>query len=187
MSGRKNAIFLDKDGTIVKDVPYNIDKNKIIFVPDLFLSLRILHQYGYQFVIVSNQPGVAKGFYKAGDVDDNGIYLNKKFSENGITISGFYYCSHDHDSNCLCRKPKPGLLFQAASDLFINLKDSWMIGDILDDVEAGNRAGCRTILIDNGNETKWRKSPFRVPDFCADSLLTASRYIEQFYLQGKKQ
>ena len=78
---------------------------------------------------------------------------------------------------CLCRKPQPGLLWQAAHQLKIDLEQSWLIGDILDDVEAGNRATCRTVLVDNGNETEWRLGAQRRPLHFAQSLRQAARLI----------
>lgn len=95
----------------------------------------------------------------------------------GMPLAGFYYCPHapigvgqaEH-AGCRCRKPRPGLLLDAADQHGIDLRRSWMVGDILDDVEAGRRAGCRTVLIDNGNETEWAVSRLRVPDYCAPDL-----------------
>src|SRR4029079_12413484 len=110
--------------------------------------------------------------------------LTELLAENGITLHGFYCCSHDvrgsvppFNRRCDCRKPEPGLLVRAAQEHGVVLDDSWMIGDILNDVEAGRRAGCRTVLIDNGNETKWNFSPQRLPDYFARDFAEATRMI----------
>jgi histidinol phosphatase-like enzyme len=83
----------------------------------------------------------------------------------------------DYACDCHCRKPMPGMLLQAARDHGIDLRSSWMVGDILHDVEAGNRAGCRTVLIDNGNETEWRLGPRRIPTRMAPDLYAAAMLI----------
>jgi len=102
----------------------------------------------------------------------------------GMPLAGFYYCPHApigagqvEQAGCRCRKPRPGLLLDAAGQHGIDLRRSWMVGDILDDVEAGRRAECRTILIDNGNETEWVVSRLRVPDYCAPDLGVACRLL----------
>jgi histidinol phosphatase-like enzyme len=104
-------------------------------------------------------------------------------------VHGFYWCPHDPAGNvpryateCTCRKPMPGLLLKAAQEHGIDSSRSWMIGDILNDVEAGRRAGCRTALIDNGNETEWQWSALRSPDVLAGSFLAAARAIVEFDL-----
>jgi histidinol phosphatase-like enzyme len=103
---------------------------------------------------------------------------------SGAAVDAFYYCPHlpqgpnvRYAVRCLCRKPQPGLLRRAASDWQIDLERSWLVGDILDDVEAGHRAGCRSVLIVNGNETEWRFGPYREPDGQARSLRQAAQAI----------
>ena len=93
-------------------------------------------------------------------------------------------CPHHKDGkipelsiNCDCRKPQPGMLLQAKQELNVDMQSSWMIGDILNDVEAGNRAGCRTIIIKNGNETEWLEGPFRTPTYIAENFLQAANLI----------
>jgi D-glycero-D-manno-heptose 1,7-bisphosphate phosphatase len=115
------------------------------------------------------------------------------WEEAGVTISGFYYCPHHPQGSvakyavtCECRKPNPGMLLRAADELQINLSDAWMVGDILNDVEAGNRAGCRTILIDNGNETEWKTGLYREPDFKAADLRESAEIILS-YLKEQNQ
>jgi histidinol phosphatase-like enzyme len=105
-------------------------------------------------------------------------------NNHGIMLSGFYYCSHHPQGkiepyaiDCDCRKPKPGLLHKAAIELKIDLSASWMIGDILNDIEAGNSAGCRSILIDNGNETEWMMNEIRRPIAKVRNIDEAAEYI----------
>jgi D-glycero-D-manno-heptose 1,7-bisphosphate phosphatase len=164
------AVFIDKDGTLIIDVPNNVDPDRIQLYPDAGLALRQLQQAGYRLFIISNQAGVAHGYFQENAlvaVTNQLQYLLKPFD---VQIDGFYYCPHHPDGairayaiHCSCRKPEPGLLLRAAQEHGIDLTASWMIGDILNDVEAGNRAGCRTILLDNGHETEWRTNPYRMP------------------------
>jgi D,D-heptose 1,7-bisphosphate phosphatase len=178
------AIFIDKDGTLVEDVPYNIDPNKITLCEGAIPGLRLLNKQGYKIILVSNQSGIARGKFTEADLEPVKQHIQKLFNKAGISMDGFYYCPHhpegkvrQYSVNCFCRKPNPGLLFQAARENEINLANSWMIGDILDDIEAGQRAECRTVLIDNGNETEWKLNAIRSPHFKAADLLEAANTI----------
>lgn len=179
------VVFLDKDGTLVKDVPYNINPQKMTLEKGATKGLRRLAQAGCEFVVVSNQSGVARGFFEESALVEVEQHLRQLLMEEaGVTLAGFYYCPHhpegsilEYAVDCECRKPKPGLLLRAAEELGIDLEKAWMIGDILNDVEAGNRAGCRTILIDNGNETEWETGPYREPDGTAADLEEAAEII----------
>ena len=125
----------------------------------------MLHQAGYLLVVVTNQGGVAQGSITEGNLADIEVALRIRLASANIPLAGFYYCPHHPDGliprysiHCSCRKPQSGLLHQAARELRIDLERSWMIGDILHDVEAGRSAGCRTVLLTNGNETEWDMS-----------------------------
>ncbi|CAG5067818.1 Histidine biosynthesis bifunctional protein HisB [Dyadobacter sp. CECT 9623] len=179
-SPKTKAIFLDKDGTLIRDLPYNADPALVVFEAGVFEGLRTLQAQGYQLAIISNQPGLAMGKFTSPDLDKLIQFFNRTFQENELELAGFYYCPHapaELGFSCACRKPEPGMLVRAAEELHIDLQQSWMIGDILNDVEAGNRAGCRTVLIGNGNETEWLTGPFRDPVFTASNFLEAATYI----------
>ena len=171
------AIFIDKDGTLISNVPYNVNPDLISFEEYAFESLYLLQQKGYLLIIVSNQPGVAHGYFNEEDLKVVEEKIKCSLSENKIFLNGFYYCPHSEEDNCNCRKPKPGLFFRAAEDMEIDLSKSWMIGDILNDVEAGKRSNCKTILIDNGNETELLTNAQRIPDFMANHLKAAAEII----------
>lgn len=165
----KKIIFLDKDGTIIPDIPYNVDPNLIELYPDARAALPILADFGYEFVIVTNQAGVEKGYFDEQDLCAVKNKIELLFKLSGVKLLDFYYCPHSHKSQheaCTCRKPSPGMLFQAANEYEFNLSQCWMIGDILNDVEAGNRASCKTILIDRGNESFENRNTneYRLPD-----------------------
>jgi D-glycero-D-manno-heptose 1,7-bisphosphate phosphatase len=167
----KSAVFLDKDGTLVADTPYAADAGALQLLPDVPDGLRILAKAGFALVIVTNQSGVARGLVSLQSLAAARDRLAELFVDAGAVLSGFYYCPHHRDGvvapyarECDCRKPQPGLLRRAAQELGLELSSSWMVGDLPSDVDAGQRAGCRTVLVhaDNG------------PDFAA-----AARTIAQ--------
>jgi D-glycero-D-manno-heptose 1,7-bisphosphate phosphatase len=179
---RPRAVFIDKDGTLVVDVPYNVDPARLQFTPHALQGLQDLQRAGYALVVVTNQPGLAAGRYSRAEFARLQRALEERLRrEGGIELAGFYTCPHAPAPSpalaCLCRKPAPGMLRQAALAHGFDLRRSWMVGDILDDIEAGHRAGCRTVLMDVGNETVWRRSPLREPDHRAPDLREAARVI----------
>jgi D-glycero-D-manno-heptose 1,7-bisphosphate phosphatase len=180
----RKAIFFDKDGTLIKDVPYNVDPAKVTYEPYAFESLRLLQQEGYTLIMVSNQSGIARGIFTEDKLAGLKHWLDQDFRRAGVTFEAFYFCPHHpcgivdkYAIECNCRKPAPGMLLKAAGDLNVDLTRSWMIGDILNDIEAGNRAGCRSILINNGNETEWVGAPNRTPTALASNLWDACSII----------
>lgn len=178
------AVFLDKDGTLVDDVPYNTDPRKISLCCGAGAALRLLTRLDYRLFVVSNQDGVAHGHFNETDLDGVKHRLADLLFREQLSLDGFYYCPHHPEGRvaaytvpCLCRKPMPGMLLQAAREHDIDLQASWMVGDILHDVEAGNRAGCRTVLVDNGNETEWRLSQRRMPTRVVADIYAAASVI----------
>jgi D-glycero-D-manno-heptose 1,7-bisphosphate phosphatase len=178
------AIFLDKDGTLVDDLPYNVEPQRITLCSGAGAALRLLTRLDYRLFVVSNQAGIAFGRFTEAAMDIVHDRMQDLLFREQLTLDGYYYCPHHPDGSvaayaceCHCRKPMPGLLLRAATDHGIDLRSSWMIGDILHDVEAGNRAGCRTVLIDNGNETEWRLGPRRIPTRMAPDLYAAAVLI----------
>lgn len=178
------AIFLDKDGTLIDDIPYNVDPAAIRLSDRVVDGLRVLSQLGYPLIVVTNQAGIARGFFKEEALGPVRRCLEELLARHGASMAGFYYCPHypdaaltEYNVACDCRKPLPGMLLRAAGEHGIDLERSWMIGDILNDVEAGHRAGCRSVLIDNGNETEWMLSPERYPDYIAADLHEAALWV----------
>lgn len=149
-------------------------------------ALALLQQNDYLLIVVSNQAGIAKGYFNEKELMNANKHLASLLAAQDVFIDAFYYCPHHPDGTiatyaikCDCRKPSPGMLLRAAQELQIDLADSWMIGDILDDVEAGHRAGCKSILYDVGNETEWVMDKYRQPDCKTDDLLKAAGTICQ--------
>jgi D-glycero-D-manno-heptose 1,7-bisphosphate phosphatase len=170
---KHRAVFMDKDGTLVENVPYNVEPSRIALTQGAEHAVRTLSSNGFRVIVVSNQPGAALGMFPEEALKDVQAYLAQALP----ALDGFYYCPHRADAGCGCRKPEPGMLERAAREHEVDLAASWMIGDILDDIEAGRRAGCRTILLDVGNETEWRMSETRRPHHVAADLGQAAAII----------
>jgi len=177
----KKAIFLDKDGTLIPDIPYNVNTSLIHLSDNCKSGLKALRDKGYIFVVITNQSGIASGLFNHDALQAVSRKLKSLFSEQGLELAGFYYCPHkagtSEENYCSCRKPLPGLFYTAAEELDIDLSSSWMIGDILNDIEAGNRAGCKSIMINNGNETEWKRSHLRIPQAFVPHIDAAAAYI----------
>ncbi len=169
VSALRPAVFIDKDGTLVENVPYNVDPAKLKFMPGAFEALAALSWAGFALVVVSNQSGIGRNIFTRGEfVRLQQVLEQRLLDEAGVRLDDFLVCPHAPDGDerpaCTCRKPAPGLLLAAAREHGIDLPSSWIVGDKLDDVEAGRRAGCFSALLDSGGETAWRRSPLRRPD-----------------------
>lgn len=182
MSSR--ALFLDRDGTLVHAFHYPSRPEQLKLYDDIGPELRALQQSGFRLIIITNQAGIARGYFTEVDLQRMHEYLVDELTKLGVHVDGIYHCPHHPDGiveelafRCDCRKPQPGMLLQAAHDLDLDLEHSWFVGDILDDVEAGNRAGCRTILVDLDTESL-PQQPLRVPTFVARDTLHALRIIQ---------
>lgn len=178
------AVFIDKDGTLVEDVPYNVLPERIRLTHGAGAALSTLSDAGYALFVVSNQPGVALGRFPEAALEVVRRELCRLLAGYGVILAGFYYCPHHptgrvagYSGLCNCRKPRPGMLQRAAIEHGIDLGASWLIGDILDDIEAGRRAGCRTVLLDTGHETEWRRGPGRRPHHVVQDLPEAAACI----------
>lgn len=186
------AIFLDKDGALIDKLPADnqqcVDPRRIRLSSGAGPALRLLARLDYGFFVVCHQPGIAQGRILEDAMGPVGDRLTDLLFRENLSLDGFYYCPHDpHGSvapyaiTCHCRKPLPGLLLQASAEHGIDLRASWVIGNILDDVEAGNRTGCRTVLLDNGSESEWRLGPRRVPTRMAPDLYAAAVLIARHH------
>ena len=182
----RRAIFIDKDGTLIRNVPYNVDPALIELEENAAEALAMLKSFDYLIIVISNQSGVAHGYFKETDLENVKDRIQVLLDVNDIIIDAFYFCPHHPEGRetpystlCDCRKPQPGMILRAAVNHNIDLSQSWMIGDILHDVEAGNKSGCKTILINNGNETEWVLNESRWPTYIVQNLLEAAMIILQ--------
>ncbi len=162
------AVFIYCNGTLIDAVPHNADPRLLRFQPGALRALAALASAGLGLVVVSNQSGLSLGYFNRTQFAHWQAELQRRLWDAcGIRLTDFVVCPHTPAPGgrpaCLCRKPAPGMLIRAARAHRIDLAASWMVGDTLDDIEAGRRAGCRSVLLDSGGETEWRRSPLRTP------------------------
>ncbi|HPC36984.1 MAG TPA: HAD family hydrolase [Candidatus Marinimicrobia bacterium] len=175
------AVFLDRDGTLnydSRDYIKNVAEFQLF--PNTVVALKKLYLAGFKLIVITNQACVAKGLTTIPAVEEIHQLLREKLSEAGIELAGIYYCPHDPEAGCDCRKPRIGNVLLAARELGISLADSYFVGDSHRDVEAGHAAGCRTILVTTGirqssydDIAKWQVQP----DYVVLDLLTAAEMI----------
>jgi D-glycero-D-manno-heptose 1,7-bisphosphate phosphatase len=139
------AVFLDRDGTLIEDTGYPRDPNRVRLLSGSAEALRVLEAHGLLLVVISNQSGIGRGIIAPAEADAVADRFVECLAEHGASVHASYYCPHAPDEQCPCRKPAPGMLLRAAAEWGIALERSFMVGDKPSDVEAGKRAGCRTI------------------------------------------
>ena len=146
------AVFLDRDGTINEEVGYMDNLNKLKIIPTAYEAIRLINKSCMKAIVVTNQAGVARGFFSEQFVSQTHEIIQNYLLQNNATIDKFYYCPHHPTEgvgiylrNCNCRKPLPGMLLQAANDLNIELKSSYMIGDTCRDMETAKKGGVQGI------------------------------------------
>ena len=164
------AIFLDRDGTINFDKNYLYKINDFVFIPGAIEALKMLQQAGFLLIIITNQSGIARGFYTEEDFQRLNSWVLAELEKNGIKISAVYYCPHSPDAKCQCRKPNLGLFETAIKDFDIDIASSFAVGDKLRDCAICEKTKCKGFLITNKKET--RKNIKNV-----SSLLEAAEYI----------
>jgi D,D-heptose 1,7-bisphosphate phosphatase len=146
--GRRPAVFLDRDGTLIEDVPYLADPSGIRFLPGAAEALVRLRRAGFARVLVTNQSGIGRGFFTEDRLREIHAELEGRLAGVGASLDGIYYCpSAPSEEDCPDRKPAPGMLLRGAVELGIDLDASWMVGDKMSDAMAGLNAGCRSILL----------------------------------------
>lgn len=177
----RKGVFLDKDGTLVKDVPYNINIDQIAFVPRIVDALSLLAQAGYRLLIITNQSGVGRGLFTEDQLKASLNFIVDKLAADHVEIDGYYYCPHSpyssidsHTIGCSCRKPQPGLIHQAVIEHAIDVHRSWIIGNSDSDVVAGKTAGSKTAYI--GDPVTGRRTG---ADIVVETLYEAAVRISQ--------
>ncbi len=169
----KRAVFMDRDGTIARDVPYCANPEQFELFPGTVKAMSVLNQHGLMAVIITNQSGIARGYFSLDDLNRIHRKLYIELAKSNVYLDGLYFCPHHPDDGCMCRKPKHGLFLKAASELHIDLVRSFMIGDQPKDIQAGKNADCRTILI-----SPVRKQNSSVsPDYNATDILDAVDWV----------
>jgi histidinol-phosphate phosphatase family protein len=154
------AAFLDRDGTIIEDVGYISNPERVVLVPGAAAGLAALRARGYRLAIVSNQSGIGRGYFGCEEARAVHERVVAELRRHGVELDDAQYCPHAPDDGCECRKPLPGLLLRAARVLEVELEPSVMVGNAVVDMEAGRAAGCRTIHL--GADATWPEVIARV-------------------------
>jgi D-glycero-D-manno-heptose 1,7-bisphosphate phosphatase len=179
----RRTVFLDKDGTLVDDLPYNVDPRRVRFAAGAREGVRLLAAAGYRLIIATNQAGIARGYFTESELRAVERHLAAEVEGLGGRLDGFLFCPHLPDGvnefaiDCECRKPAPGLIRRAVEELGVRTDRAWFVGDTWMDVLAGRRGGCRTIMV--GPEARDASSlpEDRRPEFALRDLLDAARVI----------
>lgn len=183
--GRKDrAVFFDRDGTINEEVGYLSRLGDLKLYPNTPEAIRKLKDKGFLAIVVTNQSGVARGFFDESFVKEVFDKINEMLAKKGTRLDAMYYCPHhpnygnqQYRKTCLCRKPEPGLLIQAAEDLDIDLKRSYVVGDMLRDMDIANKVGAKGVLVKTGYG-KFITATDK-PAYIAEDILDAANWIIQ--------
>jgi histidinol-phosphate phosphatase family protein len=186
---RDVAIFVDRDGTLIEEVKHLTEIEQIRMIATAVEAIRRANQAGVRTVVITNQSVIARGYLTEEGLKRIHEDLRLRFREGGARLDAFYYCPHHPDQgtgpfvvDCNCRKPKPGMLLQASAEMGLDLHRSVMIGDTLGDVEAGHRAGAKSVLVETGYGAQIAAelgrgceavAPLAYPDYIASDILQA--------------
>ena len=178
---KNKALFLDRDGTI------NVEKNYVFRIEDfkfrdgIFELIREFFTKGYLIFVITNQAGIARGYYSADDFHLLNDWMVEQFRLRGITITAVYFCPHhpNFSGECDCRKPKPGMILSSAQKYSLALDQSFVVGDKWSDIEAGKTAGCKTVLVLTGHGKGEFTQKKGHADYIAENLLDA---VEHYIL-----
>ena len=181
---KRPAVFIDRDGTISEEVGYINHPSRFRVFPYAAGAIKLLNDQGWLAVVITNQAGVARGYFSESMIETVHDNLRRELREKGARVDAIYYCAHHpsvgeppYRQECDCRKPKPGLVTRAGKDLDIALEQSWMIGDRYGDIELARNAGVRSALVLSGygrgewenQRSQWQQQP----DLVAENLLAA--------------
>jgi histidinol-phosphate phosphatase family protein len=173
------AVFLDRDGTIAKDVHYCRRLEDFEILPTVPEAVRLLNENGFQVVVITNQSGIARGYFTEETLAQIHRKMEDELQKHGAWVDAIYCCPHHPDDGCECRKPKTALFLKAAKELDIHINSSYVVGDMPMDIDAGKVLGCKTILVTTGPQppTSNPKPLVDPPDYIANSLLEAAKWI----------
>jgi len=179
-------VFLDRDGTLIEEAGYLDRLERLVFFPYSVDAVRLLNRAGLAVVIITNQAGVARGIFQEAFVGEAHRHVTERLAQGGARVDGFYYCPHHPEAtieqyrqSCECRKPKPGMLRQAAEEIQLDLRRSFVIGDRAHDLQAGAAVGARGILVRTGygrTEEAAGKAQL-APAAIVDNLIEAASWI----------
>jgi D-glycero-D-manno-heptose 1,7-bisphosphate phosphatase len=174
-------VFLDRDGTISEEMGYLNHASRFRMFPFTGPAIRSLNEAGFAVVVVTNQSGVARGYFPESLLDQVHQRMNQELNGQQARIDAVYYCRHGAKENCDCRKPRPGMITRAAQELRLSIPHSYVVGDRYSDMETGFQAGAHTVFVKTGyglGEWTWRSKEWpRQPDWVAEDLQMAVTWI----------
>jgi D-glycero-D-manno-heptose 1,7-bisphosphate phosphatase len=177
----RRAVFLDRDGTLNEDPGYFHEVDKLVVYPGVPESLRELKEAGFLLIVVTNQGAIGKGLYPVADMEAIHTAMQAYFAPFRVQIDDFFFCPHTVEANCACRKPKPGMFFAARDKYNIQLKESYIVGDKISDLEARRVTGSRTVLVLTGHgreeHKKAQAQKLNVADFVVEDIRRATKAI----------
>lgn len=176
---RRQFVALDRDGTIIVERDYLSDPRQIEFLPGAVSGLRLLLEMGLGLVVLTNQSAVGRGFFDEAQLDLIHRRLRELLNAEGVQLEGIYFCPHTLEDGCACRKPNPGLIERAASELDFDLQASFVIGDKPADIEMGRRVKATTFLVRTGYGAEFVDDLTVNPDYVADDLWAAAQIIHR--------
>jgi len=173
------AVFIDRDGTIAKDVPYCSRPQDFQLLPLAGDGVRLLNKSGLKVIMVTNQSGIGRGYFTKAMLGRIHRKMSRDLAQHRAHIDAIYYCPHHPDDHCDCRKPKPALIHRAAKEHGIELSQAFFIGDQWHDVEAGHSAGCKTCWVSSNGTSGMMLNQHNLtaPDFIARDFLEACMWI----------
>ncbi len=188
---KNTAVFLDRDGTINEEVGYLDSMDKLKLFANAAEAIRLINESGMKAVVITNQSGVAKGYFTEEFVRTVHERIQERLRERGAFIDAFYYCPHHHTEgigaylqSCACRKPEAGMLIQASEELAIDLGRSYTVGDMLKDIQVARAVGARGILVKTGygintieKDLTSHSSKICQPSYIAEDILDAVKWI----------
>ncbi len=174
---KRRAVFLDRDGTVCEDVNYLARAEDLNLFPFATEAVKLLNRNGFLVILITNQSGIARGFFGEDDLRLIHQKLEKELADADAKLDAIYFCPHHSADNCDCRKPKIGMINEALNDFEIDLENSWMIGDKAIDIETGFNAGTRTALVLTGYGQKELLNLRKKPDLTAKNLLEAVKFV----------
>ncbi|MBI3321248.1 MAG: HAD family hydrolase [Candidatus Omnitrophica bacterium] len=174
------SVFLDRDGTIMVECHYLSDPAKVELIPGVGPALRQLRQMGLGLVVVTNQSAIGRGLLSVQRLGEIHGRLERLLAMEGVQLDGIYYCPHAPADQCACRKPRPGLMEQAARELNLNLRTCFVIGDKRCDLELGRRVGAGTLLVRTGYGAQLEADCHGLADYAVEGLWAAVPVIKQW-------
>jgi histidinol-phosphate phosphatase family protein len=173
------AVFLDRDGTIARDVHYCRRPEDFELLPTVPEAIRLLAENGFKVVVITNQSGIARGYFTEETLARIHDKMRSELAEHNARVDAIYYCPHHPDERCSCRKPGTALFCEAAREHRIDLQSSYVVGDMQMDIDAGKALGATTVLVTTGPQSSAPnlQSPMDPPDYVAPDLLRAAKWI----------